>query len=65
MKIKYPLLKQLRAMIRERGVSQLHKDSGVSRSSLNNILNDTCNPRFATIVKIARACNYRVEIILS
>jgi probable addiction module antidote protein len=40
---------------RAKGMSQVARDSGLSRESLYKALSETGNPSFATVLKVARA----------
>ncbi len=40
---------------RAKGMSQVARDSGLSRESLYKALSETGNPTFATVLKVARA----------
>jgi probable addiction module antidote protein len=40
---------------RAKGMSQVAKDTGLSRESLYKALSETGNPTFATVLKVARA----------
>ncbi len=51
----------LGAVARARNVSQLARDSGMTREGLYKALSAGGNPSFATITKIARALGLRVK----
>jgi probable addiction module antidote protein len=40
---------------RAKGMSQVARDTGLSRESLYKALSETGNPSFATVIKVARA----------
>jgi len=44
---------------RAKGMTQVAKDSGLSRESLYKALSETGNPTFATVLKVARAVGVR------
>ncbi|TWF56880.1 putative addiction module antidote protein [Neorhizobium alkalisoli] len=48
---------------RARGMSQVAKDSGLSRENLYRALSEDGNPEFATIVKVIRAIGYDLTIV--
>jgi probable addiction module antidote protein len=46
---------------RAKGMSQVARDSGLSRESLYKALSETGNPSFATVLKVARALGLRLH----
>jgi probable addiction module antidote protein len=46
---------------RAKGMTQVARDSGLSRESLYRALSDTGNPSFATVLKVARALGLRLH----
>ncbi len=46
---------------RAKGMSQVAKDSGLSRESLYRALSEGGNPSFATVLKVARALGVRLH----
>lgn len=46
---------------RAKGMSQVARDTGLSRESLYKALSKTGNPSFATVVKVARALGLRLH----
>jgi probable addiction module antidote protein len=48
---------------RARGMSQVAKDSGLSRENLYRALSEDGNPEFATILKVIRAIGYDLTIV--
>ena len=46
---------------RARGMSQLARDTGLSRESLYKALSANGNPSFATVLKVARALGVRLH----
>ena len=46
---------------RAKGMSQVAKDSGLSRESLYKALSENGNPSFATVLKVARALGVRLH----
>jgi probable addiction module antidote protein len=46
---------------RAKGMSQVAKDSGLSRESLYKALGENGNPSFATVLKVARALGMRLH----
>lgn len=46
---------------RAKGISQVAKDSGLSRESLYKALSENGNPSFATVLKVARALGVRLH----
>lgn len=47
---------------RARGMSQLARDSGLSRESLYKALSSDGNPEFSTIMKVIKALGLKLEI---
>jgi len=48
---------------RARGMSQLARDTGISRMGLTKALSAEGNPSFATITKVLDALGYRIDIV--
>ena len=46
---------------RAKGMSQVARDTGLSRESLYKALSDSGNPSFATILKVAKALGLRLH----
>lgn len=46
---------------RAKGMSQVAKESGLSRESLYKALSENGNPSFATVLKVARALGVRLH----
>jgi probable addiction module antidote protein len=46
---------------RARGMSQVARDTGLSRESLYKALSENGNPSFATVLKVARALGVRLH----
>ena len=46
---------------RAKGMSQVARDTGLSRESLYKALSETGNPSFATVVKVAKALGLRLH----
>lgn len=46
---------------RAKGMSQVARDSGLSRESLYKALSENGNPSFATVLKVARALGVRLH----
>jgi len=46
---------------RAKGMTQVAKDTGLSRESLYKALGENGNPSFATVVKVARALGVRLH----
>ena len=55
------IAKCLGDVARARGMSQIAKDSGLSRESLYKALSENGNPSFATVLKVARALGVRLH----
>ena len=53
----------LGAVARARGMSQLARDTGISRMGLIKALSAEGNPSFATITKVLNALGYRIDIV--
>jgi probable addiction module antidote protein len=51
----------LGVVARARNVSQLARDTGLTRSGLYQVFSGKGNPTFATVAKVARALGYRVQ----
>ena len=49
------LIHALGVVARARGMTQMAKDTGITRESLYRALSATGNPEFATVMKVARA----------
>ena len=48
---------------RARGMSQLARETGISRMGLTKALSAEGNPSFATITKVLDALGYRIDIV--
>ena len=48
---------------RARGMSQLARETGISRMGLIKALSGNGNPSFATITKVLDALGYRIDIV--
>lgn len=46
---------------RAKGMSQVARDAGLSRESLDKALRENGNPSFATVLKVARALGVRLH----
>lgn len=46
---------------RARGMTQLARDTGLSRESLHKALSENGNPSFATVLKVAQALGVRLH----
>jgi len=53
----------LGAVARARGMSQLSRETGISRMGLIKALSGCGNPSFATITKVLDALGYRIDIV--
>jgi probable addiction module antidote protein len=53
----------LGAVARARGMSQLARETGISRMGLTKALSAEGNPSFATITKVLDALGYRIDIV--
>lgn len=47
---------------RARGMSQLAKETGITRDGLYKALSPTGNPSFATIQKVVKALGYKLDV---
>jgi probable addiction module antidote protein len=50
---------------REKGMTQVAKDAGLSRESLYRALSEDGNPSFATILRVAKAVGVRLQAVES
>lgn len=55
------IAKALGDIARAKGMSQVAKDTGLSRESLYRALSANGNPSFATVLKVARALGVRLH----
>jgi len=55
------IAKALGDIARAKGMSQVAKDTGLSRESLYRALSGEGNPSFATVLKVARALGVRLH----
>jgi len=55
------IAKALGNIARAKGMTQVAKDSGLSRESLYRALSATGNPSFATVLKVARALGMKLH----
>ena len=53
----------LGVVARARGMSQLARETGISRMGLIKALSGDGNPSFATITKVLDALGYRIDIV--
>lgn len=53
---------RLRLEAERRGMTQLSKDSGIERSHLYKILREDANPKLDSLLKIALAIGFRLEL---
>ena len=49
---------------RARGMTQLAKDTGITRDGLYKALSPTGNPSFSTVQKVVNALGYRLDVAL-
>ena len=49
---------------RARGMTQLARDTGITRDGLYKALSPTGNPSFSTVQKVVNALGYRLEVAL-
>lgn len=54
------IIQALAAVVRTRNLSQLARDTGMSRAGIYKALAEGKNPTFATVAKIARALGLRI-----
>lgn len=54
------LARALGVVARSRNMSQLSRDTGISREGLNRALSGEGNPTLATVMKVAKALGLRV-----
>jgi probable addiction module antidote protein len=54
------LARALGVVARSRNMSQLSRDTGISREGLNKALSGEGNPTLATVMKVAKALGLRV-----
>lgn len=60
------IAKALGAVARARGgMTQLAKDTGISREALYRALSETGNPEFGTVLKVMRALGVRLSASLA
>ncbi len=52
----------LGVIARARGMSQLAKDTGISREGLYKALTDNGNPEFSTVLKVFKALGLRLSL---
>ncbi len=57
------LARALGDVARARGMSQLARETGISRMGLIKALSGDGNPSFATITKVLDALGYRIDIV--
>lgn len=53
----------LGVVARARGMTDLAKDTGLSRQALYKALSKEANPEFATILKVVEALGYRLSVV--
>jgi probable addiction module antidote protein len=56
------IARALGAIARAKGMTQVARDSGLSRESLYKALSETGNPSFATVLKVAKALGLRLHV---
>jgi probable addiction module antidote protein len=56
------IAKALGSIARAKGMTQVAKDSGLSRESLYRALSAEGNPSFATVLKVAKALGMRLHV---
>ena len=49
---------------RARGMTQLARDTGITRDGLYKALSPTGNPSFSTVQKVVNALGYRLDVAL-
>ena len=49
---------------RARGMTQLAKDTGITRDGLYKALSPTGNPSFSTVQKVVKALGYKLDVAL-
>ncbi|MDG6894554.1 addiction module antidote protein [Volucribacter amazonae] len=59
------LLSALGDIARKRNISELSKDTGISREGLYKALSGSGNPSFATVMKVAQALNLQLTFTTS
>ncbi len=59
------IVRALRHIVRARGMTQVALEAGLNRENLYKALGDDGNPRFATILKIARAVGVRLCAVVA
>lgn len=50
---------------RARGMTQLARDTGLSRASLHKVLSGEGNPEFGTVMKVVKALGFRLHAELA
>lgn len=55
------ITRALGGIARAKGMSQIARDTGLSRESLYRALSEDGNPSFATVLKVARALGVRLH----
>jgi probable addiction module antidote protein len=53
----------LGVVARSRNMSQLSRDTGMSREGLHKALSEDGNPSFDTVLKVMRALGYRLTVV--
>lgn len=48
---------------RAKGMTQLSRETGITRDGLYKALSPTGNPSFATVEKVVRALGYRLDVV--
>ena len=56
------IAKSLGVVARARGMTQIAKDTGLSRESLYRALGDDGNPEFATLLSVISALGFRLGV---
>jgi probable addiction module antidote protein len=57
------IAKSLGVVARARGMTQIAKDTGLSRESLYRALSDDGNPEFATMITVLSALGLRLSVV--
>lgn len=52
----------LGVIAKARGMTQLAKETGISREGLYKALNDNGNPEFSTVIKVFKALDLRLSL---
>lgn len=60
----HTILPALLVLLRARGMSDLSRNTGLTRPALYRALSGEGNPEFGTIAKVADALGYRLNLVL-